>query len=101
MERQKTIHKNALIAQIVNKSQIDIKTVTLVLDILQESILENVNNGLNSKINGFLSFEEIKVAPRKGTNPKTGEKIEIPPKRRMNVKVSEKFQDKIEQVENK
>ena len=97
MEKRKTIHKNALVAQIANKSELETKVVDLILTTLQESVLENLNNGLDTKINGFLGFEEINVAPRKGVNPETGEKISIPAKRRMNVKVSEKFQEKIKQ----
>jgi len=97
MGKRKTIHKNALVAQIANKSGLETKVVDLVLVSLQESILDNLNNGLGTKINGFLGFEEIKVAPRKGVDPDTGRKIELPAKRRMNAKVSEKFQEKIKQ----
>lgn len=102
MARQ-TVHKGALVAQIASKTpSVDIKTITTILDLLQEVVLENINSGYNSKINGFLSFELIEVAQRIGRDSKTKEKVVIPACRRMNVKVSNKFQNLITQEnENK
>lgn len=53
--------------------------------IIVEAALRSVVNALQSgqevEIRGFGSFRFRNRAPRKGRNPKTGEKVDVPPKR--------------------
>ena len=53
--------------------------------IIVEAALRSVVNALQSgqevEIRGFGSFRFRNRAPRKGRNPKTGEKVDVPPKK--------------------
>jgi integration host factor subunit beta len=53
--------------------------------IIVEAALKSVVNALQSgqevEIRGFGSFRFRNRAPRKGRNPKTGEKVDVPPKK--------------------
>ena len=45
------------------------------------SIINALRNGHEVEIRGFGSFRFRNRAPRKGRNPKTGEKVDVPPKK--------------------
>ena len=46
-----------------------------------QSIVNALQNGQEVEIRGFGSFRFRNRAPRKGRNPKTGEKVDVPPKK--------------------
>jgi integration host factor subunit beta len=46
-----------------------------------ETIREAILRGEEIEIRGFGSFRFRNRAPRKGRNPKTGEKVDVPPKK--------------------
>ncbi len=45
------------------------------------SVVTALQNGQEVEIRGFGSFRFRNRAPRKGRNPKTGEKVDVPPKK--------------------
>jgi len=45
------------------------------------SIIEALHRGEKIELRGFGSFRLRKREPRKGRNPKTGDKVDVPPKK--------------------
>jgi integration host factor subunit beta len=53
----------------------------IIVEAALKSIVSALQNGQEVEIRGFGSFRFRNRAPRKGRNPKTGEKVDVPPKR--------------------
>jgi integration host factor subunit beta len=53
----------------------------IIVEAALRSIVNALQNGNEVEIRGFGSFRFRNRAPRKGRNPKTGEKVDVPPKK--------------------
>ena len=53
----------------------------IIVEAALNSIINALRNGHEVEIRGFGSFRFRNRAPRKGRNPKTGEKVDVPPKK--------------------
>ena len=53
----------------------------IIVEAALRSIVNALQNGSEVEIRGFGSFRFRNRAPRKGRNPKTGEKVDVPPKK--------------------
>src|SRR6476659_7017863 len=53
----------------------------IIVEAALKSVVNALQNGQEVEIRGFGSFRFRNRAPRKGRNPKTGEKVDVPPKR--------------------
>ena len=53
----------------------------IIVEAALRSIVSALQNGQEVEIRGFGSFRFRNRAPRKGRNPKTGEKVDVPPKK--------------------
>jgi integration host factor subunit beta len=53
----------------------------IIVEAALRSIVSALQNAQEVEIRGFGSFRFRNRAPRKGRNPKTGEKVDVPPKR--------------------
>ncbi|HET7746715.1 MAG TPA: HU family DNA-binding protein [Vicinamibacteria bacterium] len=53
----------------------------IIVEAALRSIVNALRTGQEVEIRGFGSFRFRNRAPRKGRNPKTGEKVDVPPKR--------------------
>jgi integration host factor subunit beta len=53
----------------------------IIVEAALRSVVNALQNGQEVEIRGFGSFRFRNRAPRKGRNPKTGEKVDVPPKR--------------------
>jgi integration host factor subunit beta len=53
----------------------------IIVEAALRSIVNALQGGNEVEIRGFGSFRFRNRAPRKGRNPKTGEKVDVPPKR--------------------
>lgn len=53
----------------------------IIVEAALRSIVNALQSGQEVEIRGFGSFRFRNRAPRKGRNPKTGEKVDVPPKR--------------------
>ena len=53
----------------------------IIVEAALRSIVQALQRGDEVEIRGFGSFRFRNRAPRKGRNPKTGEKVDVPPKR--------------------
>lgn len=53
----------------------------IIVEAALRSVVNALQNGQEVEIRGFGSFRFRNRAPRKGRNPKTGEKVDVPPKK--------------------
>ena len=53
----------------------------IIVEAALRSIVNALQGGAEVEIRGFGSFRFRNRAPRKGRNPKTGEKVDVPPKK--------------------
>jgi integration host factor subunit beta len=53
----------------------------IIVEAALRSVVSALQNGQEVEIRGFGSFRFRNRAPRKGRNPKTGEKVDVPPKK--------------------
>jgi DNA-binding protein HU-beta len=72
------VNKKELIKSVADKSAINQKDVTAVLDALIETISDTLKNKDSIALVGFGTFETVERAARVGRNPKTGAGIQIP-----------------------
>lgn len=72
------MNKQDLVSDIVRRTNIQPRDVTLVLEMALDRIRDTVARGQRVTISGFGSFERVRRAPRLGRNPHTGEPVPIP-----------------------
>ncbi|HWX25330.1 MAG TPA: HU family DNA-binding protein [Vicinamibacteria bacterium] len=53
----------------------------IIVEAALKSVVSALQSGQEVEIRGFGSFRFRNRAPRKGRNPKTGEKVDVPPKK--------------------
>lgn len=70
-------NKADLVEKVVAKTNLTKKDVTAVVEVLFESIQEELAAGEKVQLIGFGTFEVRERAARKGRNPQTGEEIDI------------------------
>src|ERR1041385_2087812 len=81
-----TTARNAMTkADLINivAKKLDITQVQsgIIVEAALRSIVNALQGGNEVEIRGFGSFRFRNRAPRKGRNPKTGEKVDVPPKK--------------------
>jgi integration host factor subunit beta len=84
--RNATSTRNAMTkADLINivAKRLDITQVQsgIIVEAALRSIVNALQAGQEVEIRGFGSFRFRNRAPRKGRNPKTGEKVDVPPKK--------------------
>ena len=81
-EPSRTAMTKADLINIVAK-RLDITQVQsgIIVEAALRSVVNALQNGQEVEIRGFGSFRFRNRAPRKGRNPKTGEKVDVPPKK--------------------
>ena len=73
--------KAGLISVVAERLQITQVQAGIIVESALRSIVTALRKGEEVEIRGFGSFRFRNRAPRKGRNPKTGEKVDVPPKR--------------------
>ena len=73
--------KAELIEEVSRVSDLTKKHSEIIVDTVFKSIINALHRGDKIELRGFGSFRFRNRAPRKGRNPKTGEKVDVPPKR--------------------
>lgn len=73
--------KADLIAIVADRLKITQVQGSIIVEAALKSIVTALQKGEEVEIRGFGSFRFRNRAPRKGRNPKTGEKVDVPPKR--------------------
>ena len=73
--------KADLISIVAKRLEITQVQSGIIVEAALRSVVNALQNSQEVEIRGFGSFRFRNRAPRKGRNPKTGEKVDVPPKK--------------------
>jgi integration host factor subunit beta len=73
--------KADLISIVADRLKITQVQSSIIVEAALRSVVNALRNGEEVEIRGFGSFRFRNRAPRKGRNPKTGEKVDVPSKK--------------------
>ena len=73
--------KAELVEEVSRVSDLTKKHSEVIVETVFKSIIDALQRGEKIELRGFGSFRLRKREPRKGRNPKTGDKVDVPPKR--------------------
>jgi len=73
--------KAELVEEVSKVSDLTKKHSELIVDSVFQSIVDALHRGEKIELRGFGSFRLRQREPRKGRNPKTGDKVDVPPKK--------------------
>jgi len=73
--------KAALVEEVARVADLTKKHSEIIVDTVFRSIIEALHRGEKIELRGFGSFRLRRREPRKGRNPKTGDRVDVPSKR--------------------
>jgi integration host factor subunit beta len=73
--------KAELVEEVSRVSDLTKKHSEVIVDTVFRSIIDALHRGEKIELRGFGSFRLRRREPRKGRNPKTGDKVDVPPKK--------------------
>ena len=73
--------KAELVEEVSKVSDLTKKHSEVIVDTVFRSIIAALQRGEKIELRGFGSFRLRQREPRKGRNPKTGDKVDVPPKK--------------------
>ena len=73
--------KAELVEEVSRVSDLTKKHSEVIVDTVFKSIIDALHRGEKIELRGFGSFRLRKREPRKGRNPKTGDKVDVPQKK--------------------
>ena len=73
--------KAALVEEVASVADLTKKHSEVIVDTVFRSIIDALHRGEKIELRGFGSFRLRRREPRKGRNPKTGDKVDVPSKR--------------------
>jgi integration host factor subunit beta len=73
--------KAELVEEVSRVSDLTKKHSEVIVDTVFKSIIDALHRGEKIELRGFGSFRLRRREPRKGRNPKTGDKVDVPPKK--------------------
>jgi integration host factor subunit beta len=76
-----TMTKAELVEEVSRVSDLTKKHSEVIVDTVFRSIVAALQRGEKIELRGFGSFRLRQREPRKGRNPKTGDKVDVPPKK--------------------
>ena len=76
-----TVTKAELVEEVSRVSDLTKKHSEVIVDTVFKSIIDALHRGEKIELRGFGSFRLRRREPRKGRNPKTGDKVDVPPKK--------------------
>jgi integration host factor subunit beta len=91
--------KAELVEEVSRVSDLTKKHSEVIVDTVFQSIIDALHRGEKIELRGFGSFRLRKREPRKGRNPKTGDKVDVPPKRVPYFKPGKELKDLINKEE--
>ena len=92
--------KAELVEEVSRVSELTKKHSEVIVDTVFKSIIDALHRGEKIELRGFGSFRLRKREPRKGRNPKTGDKVDVPPKKVPYFKPGKELKDLINRAEN-
>ncbi len=76
-----SVTKAALVEEVSRAADLTKKHSEVIVDTVFRSIITALRRGEKIELRGFGSFRLRQREPRKGRNPKTGDRVDVPPKR--------------------
>ena len=76
-----SVTKAALVEEVSRAADLTKKHAEVIVDAVFRSIVTALHRGEKIELRGFGSFRLRQREPRKGRNPKTGDRVDVPPKR--------------------
>ena len=76
-----SLTKAALIEEVAHVAGLTKKRAEIIVDTVFGSIVETLHRGERVELRGFGSFRLRRREPRRGRNPRTGDRVEVPSKR--------------------
>ena len=76
-----SVTKAALVEEVSRAADLTKKHSEVIVDTVFRSIVTALRRGEKIELRGFGSFRLRQREPRKGRNPKTGDRVDVPPKR--------------------
>jgi len=73
--------KAELVEEVSRVSDLTKKHSEVIVETVFKSIIDALHRGEKIELRGFGSFRLRQREPRKGRNPKTGDKVDVPPKK--------------------
>ena len=73
--------KAELVEEVSRVSDLTKKHSEVIVDTVFRSIIDALQRGEKIELRGFGSFRLRQREPRKGRNPKTGDRVDVPPKK--------------------
>lgn len=73
--------KAALVEEVARVADLTKKHSEVIVDTVFRSIIDALHRGEKIELRGFGSFRLRRREPRKGRNPKTGDRVDVPSKR--------------------
>ena len=92
--------KAELVEEVSRVSDLTKKHSETIVDTVFKTIVDALHRGEKIELRGFGSFRLRQREPRKGRNPKTGDKVDVPPKRVPYFKPGKELKDLINQAED-
>ena len=76
-----SLTKAALVEQVAHVAGLTKKRAEIIVDTVFGNIAEALHQGEKVELRGFGSFRLRRREPRRGRNPRTGDRVDVPPKR--------------------
>ena len=76
-----SLTKAALVEEVAHGADLTKKHAETIVDTVFGSIVEALHRGEKVELRGFGSFRLRRREPRKGRNPRTGDRVDVPSKR--------------------
>ena len=76
-----SLTKAALVEEVAHNADLTKKPAEIIVDTVFRSIVEALHRGEKVELRGFGSFHLRRREPRRGRNPRTGDKVDVPSKR--------------------
>ena len=96
---QRSVTKAELVEEVSRVSDLTKKHSEVIVDTVFKTIVEALHRGEKIELRGFGSFRLRRRQPRKGRNPKTGDKVDVPPKKVPYFKPGKELKDLINKGE--
>jgi integration host factor subunit beta len=90
--------KAELVEEVSRVSDLTKKHSEVIVDSVFQTIIDALHRGEKIELRGFGSFRLRQREPRKGRNPKTGDKVDVPPKKVPYFKPGKELKDLINQA---
>jgi integration host factor subunit beta len=73
--------KADLVEEVSRVSDLTKKHSEIIVDTVVKSVIDALHRGEKIELRGFGSFRLRRREPRRGRNPKTGDRVDVPPKK--------------------